>query len=47
MITVSRTITVPVARDQAFRLVAQFGRASEWDPGLAESRPQSPGQPGL
>ena len=47
MITVSRTITVPVARDEAFRLVAHFGRASEWDPGLAESRQETPGEPGL
>ena len=47
MITVSRTITVPMAREQAFRQVAHFGRASEWDPGLAESRQETPGEPGL
>ena len=47
MIKVSRTITVPVPRDQAFRRVADFGRASEWDPGLTESRQATPGEPGL
>lgn len=47
MITVSRTISVPMARDQAFHQVAQFGRASEWDPGLVDSRQETPGEPGL
>lgn len=47
MITVSRTVTVPTPRDEAFRLTARFGRASEWDPGLAESRQETPGEPGL
>ena len=47
MIHVSRTITVPMARDAAFRQVADFGRAAEWDPGLVESRQETPGEPGL
>lgn len=47
MIHVSRTITVPVPRERAFRLAAEFGRASEWDPGLVESRQETPGEPGL
>ncbi|MBM3634630.1 MAG: hypothetical protein FJW99_04985 [Actinobacteria bacterium] len=47
MIHVSRTITVPMARDAAFAQVARFGRASEWDPGLVESRQETPGEPGL
>lgn len=47
MIHVSRTITVPMPREEAFRRVAHFGRASEWDPGLVESRQETPGEPGL
>jgi len=46
MITVARTITVAVPRDRAFALVSEFGRAAEWDPGLAESRQETPGIPG-
>lgn len=45
MIHVSRTITVPVPRDEAFRLTARFGRASEWDPGLVSSSQETPGEP--
>ncbi|MGA0067887.1 MAG: SRPBCC family protein [Miltoncostaeaceae bacterium] len=33
-------------RDAAFHQVAEFGRASEWDPGLVESRQQGPRRPG-
>ncbi len=47
MISVERSITVPTARDEAFRRVAEFGRAAEWDPGLASSRQETPGEPGL
>ena len=46
MISVERTITVPVPRDEAFRRVAEFGRAAEWDPGLASSAQETPGEPG-
>jgi carbon monoxide dehydrogenase subunit G len=47
MISVERTISVPVPRDEAFRRVADFGRAHEWDPGLASSSQETPGDPGL
>ena len=47
MIAVERTINVAIARDEAFRRVADFGRASEWDPGLASSSQETPGDPGL
>jgi len=47
MIHVSRTITVPMARDEACRRMAECGRAAQWDPGLAESRQETPGEPGL
>jgi dehydrogenase/reductase SDR family member 12 len=47
MISVERTITVPAPRDEAFRRVADFGRAAEWDPGLASSHQETPGEPGL
>lgn len=47
MISVERTITVPVARDEAFRRVADFGRAHEWDPALSSSSQETPGDPGL
>lgn len=47
MISVERIITVPVPRDEAFHRVAEFGRAAEWDPGLASSHQETPGEPGL
>lgn len=47
MIAVERTINVAIARDEAFRRVADFGRASEWDPGLTSSSQETPGEPGL
>ncbi len=47
MISVERTITVPTPRDEAFRRVSEFGRAAEWDPALASSRQETPGEPGL
>lgn len=47
MIHVSRTITVLMPREAAFHLIAQFGRAAEWDPGLVESRQETAGDPGL
>ncbi len=47
MVHVSRTVTVPLPRDEAFRRVADFGRAAEWDPGLSESRQATSGEPGL
>ena len=47
MISVDRTISVPVPPDEAFRRVADFGRASEWDPGLTSSSQETPGDPAL
>lgn len=47
MISVERSISVPIPRDEAFRRVADFGRAAEWDPGLASSAQESPGDPAL
>ena len=46
MISVDRTISVPLPRDEAFRRVADFGRAAEWDPALTTSSQETPGEPG-
>ncbi|MBJ7366704.1 MAG: hypothetical protein JHC53_08935, partial [Thermoleophilia bacterium] len=47
MIAVERTINVAITRDEAFRRVADCGRASDWDPGLASPSQETPGDPDL
>lgn len=45
MISVERSVSIPMDRQEAYRRVADFGRAAEWDPALASSRQETPGDP--